>query len=141
MVCACSLLFNAAYYTLVLGFPLYNLYLLDKKQRIDIKWIYYFLILSLFNILENTLLYPMKYLLEKICLCMFPALKAGFAFWLYSPKLDGISYIDSKLEPYIIKAFEKINPQVGGFLAKLGLPIYSTPAPTPSSFTPNKKTE
>jgi len=141
MVCICSLLFNAAYYTLILGFPLYNLYLLDKKQKIDIKWIYYFLLLSLLNIIENTLLYPIKYLLEKICFCMFPALKAGFAFWLYSPKLDGISLIDSKLEPYIIKAFEKINPLVGGFLVKLGLPIYSTPTPTPSNSSRIKKTK
>lgn len=139
MICVCSLLFNVSYYTVIFVFPLYNLYLLDRKKKTDIKWIYYFLILSLFNILENTLLFPMKYLLEKICFCMFPALKAGFAFWLYSPKLNGISLIDSKLEPYVLKAFEKINPPVGGFLTKLGLPNYSTP--TPSSASSSKKIE
>ena len=133
MVCTCSLLFSVFYYTTIIGFPLYNLYLLDKKNKTDVKWIYYFLILSIFNILENTLLYPVKYGLEKICFCMFPALKAGFAFWLYSPKLDGISLFNLKFEPYLLKAFEKINPPIGGLLTKLGLPSYSTPTPSSSS--------
>ena len=139
MACACSLLFNVSYYTLVLGFPLYNLYLLDKKKKIDIKWIYYFLFLSLFIILENTILFPIKYILEKICFCMFPTLKAGFAFWLYSPKLDGISLINSKLEPYFFKAFEKINPPIADYLTKLGLPRY--PTPNPPSSSSSKKNE
>ena len=39
-----------------------------------------------------------------------------------------------KFEPYLLKAFEKINPPIGGLLTKLGLPSYSTPTPSSSSY-------
>ena len=121
MVCACSLLFHGTYFAITLGYPLKTLYYLDRNGKKDKKWIYYFFILTLFYLLELTLLYPLKYLLNKICFCMFPTVKSLFALWLYYPKVEGINLIESKVGSHLDMAFLKVNPMVGGFLEKLGI--------------------
>ena len=88
MVCACSLLFNCTYFIIVLGYPLKSLYDLDKARKTEKKWILYFFLLTVFYLLENTLLFPLKWLLGKIDFCMFPTVKACFALWLYSCKTN-----------------------------------------------------
>ncbi len=121
MVCACYLLFQATYFTIVLGYPLKCLYDLDKGGKTDKKWIYYFFLLTLFYVCEYTLLLPLKWILNKIDFCMFPTVKALFALWLYTEKGNGITLIEKKGGKYLDKAFLKVNPMIGGVLAKIGI--------------------
>ena len=121
MVCACYLLFQGTYFAITLGYPLKTLYMLDREGKKDKKWIYYFFILTVFYLLELTLLYPLKYLLNKICFCMFPTVKALFALWLYYPEVEGISTIENMVGPYLDTAFLKVNPMIGGFMEKIGI--------------------
>ena len=121
MVCACYLLFQLTYFSATLGYPLYCLYQLDRNGTTDKKWIYYFFFLTFFYLLECTLLFPLKYLLNKICFCMFPTVKALFALWLYNPKASGIDFIEGKLGQHLDTAFLKINPFIGGFMEKIGI--------------------
>ena len=137
MVCACYLLFNCTYFIIVLGYPLKSLYDLDKANKTEKKWILYFFLLIVFYLLENTLLFPLKWLLGKIDFCMFPTVKACFALWLYSCKTNGIDFIESKGGKYLDLAFEKVNPSVGGILEKVGVKNKGSSSP---SFS-NKKTD
>ena len=127
MVCACYLLFQATYFTIILGYPLKCLYELDKAKRTEEKWIYYFFILMIIYIGELTLLFPIKYVLNKIDFCMFPTLKAIIALWLYYPcEKNGIKKIESLLGNKIELAFIKINGAVGKFAEKIGIPNRDT---------------
>ena len=127
MVCACYLLFQATYFTIILGYPLKCLYELDKAKRTEEKWIYYFFILMIIYIGELTLLFPIKYVLNKIDFCMFPTLKAIIALWLYYPcEKNGIKLIESSLGNKIELAFIKINGAVGKFAEKIGIPNRDT---------------
>ena len=121
MVCACFLLFKATYFAATLGYPLYCLYQLDRNGKTDKKWIYYFFILTIFYLCELTILFPIKYLLDKICFCMFQSVKALFALWLYYPEANGIDFIENKVGPHLDTAFLKINPIIGGYMEKIGI--------------------
>ena len=121
MVCACYLLFQTTYFILVLGYPLKCLYELDKSGKTDKKWIYYFFLLILFYLCEFTVFWPIKYLLSKICFCMFPTLKALFSLWLYYPKQSGIDMIEGMIGKHVDTAFLKINPIIGSFMEKIGV--------------------
>ena len=116
MVCACSLYFNTLYLLSVYLYPAYKL----KEGKPDKIWIYYFLILGLFSFLENTFLYPFKWLLDKICFCMFPFFKALFFLWLYYPEKNGVLFLEDKIGKYIDMAYEKLNPLIGNILQNLG---------------------
>ena len=127
MVCACYLLFQATYFTIILGYPLKCLYDLDKAKKTEEKWIYYFFFLMIIYIGELTLLFPIKYVLNKIDFCMFPTLKAIIALWLYYPyEKNGIKLIESSLGNKIELAFIKINGAVGKFAEKIGIPNRDT---------------
>ena len=123
MVCACYLLFQVTYFLAVLGNPLRALYYCDKEGKVDERWIYYFLILITIYIGEFTFLFPIKYLLGKIDFCMFPAIKAIFAIWLYYPKeKNGIKLIENIIGKHLELAFIKANSIVGRFAEKIGIP-------------------
>ena len=121
MVCACYLLFQATYFLIVLGYPLKSLYLLDKEGKTDKTWIFYFFLLTFFYLCETTILFPFKYLLDKIDFCMFPTVKALFALWLYYSGTRGVDFIEAKAGPYLDKAFLKVNPFVGKHLKNIGI--------------------
>ena len=121
MVCACYLLFQATYFTITLGYPLHSLYELGKLGKTDKKWIYYFFLLILFYLCEYTLLFPFKWILDKIDFCMFPTVKALFALWLYYSGTRGVDFIEAKAGPYLDKAFLKVNPFVGKHLKNIGI--------------------
>ena len=119
MVCACYLLFQATYFIIVLGYPLKSLYELDINGKTDKTWIYYFFLLTLFYLCEFTVLFPLRYILDKIDYCMFPTVKALFALWLYYPSTKGVDFIEQKAGPYLDKIFLKINPIIGKHLEKI----------------------
>ena len=117
MVCACSLYFNVVYFLAIYGYPCYKV----KNGEQDKIWPIYFLILGIFSFLENTALFPLKWLLDKICFCMFPTLKSLFFLWLYSPQYKGALLLDKLFGKYIDMAYEKLNPIIGKFVESLGI--------------------
>jgi len=121
MVCACFLLFQTTYLAIVIGYPLKCLYILDKENKTDKKWIYYFFIMTVFTILENTILFPIKWLLNKIDFCMFLTLKALLALLLYCPEANLIEKIEQIIGPHIDTAYLKLNPILGKHLEKIGI--------------------
>ena len=122
MVCACYLLFQFTYFAIVLGYPLICLYKLDKGGKMEEKWIYYFLFLTVLYLGELTILFPLKWLLGKIDFCMFPTVKALFSLWLYYPcEKNGIKIIESLVGNYLELAFVKVNGICGKFAGTLGI--------------------
>ena len=122
MVCACYLLFQATYFTIILGYPLKCLYDLDKGGKTDKKWIYYFFLLTLFYVCEYTLLLPLKWILNKIDFCMFPTVKALFALWLYCPcEKNGINLLDKLIGQHFEKIFVIINGKIGKYAGFIGI--------------------
>ncbi len=117
MACICSLYFNVLYFIAVYGYPCYQV----KQGGKEKIWPLYFFILGIFTFLECTALYPLKWILEKICFCMFPSLKALFFLWLYYPKYKGALLLDQKFGHYIDMAYEKLNPIIGKFFQFVGV--------------------
>ncbi len=123
MICACYLLFQFAYFAIVLGYPLSKLYKADKEGKIEGKWIYYFFFLMILYLGELTVLFPLKWLLGKIDFCMFPTVKALFALWLYYPDdKNGITFIENTIGDKLEIVFVKINGIIGKYAEKLGIP-------------------
>ena len=122
MICACYLLFQFAYFTIVLGYPITKLYKADKEGKMESKWIYYFFFLMIFYLCELTVLFPLKWLLGKIDFCMFPTFKALIALWLYYPDdKNGIEFIENIIGDKLEIAFVRINRIVGKYAEKLGI--------------------
>ena len=122
MVCACYLLFQATYFGIVLGYPLKCLYDIDKGGKTDKKWIYYFFLLTLFYVCEYTLLFPLRWILNKIDFCMFPTVKALFALWLYCPcEKNGINLLDKLIGHHFEKIFVKMNEKIGKYAGFIGI--------------------
>ena len=117
MVCVCSLYFNTLYFLFVYGYPCYKV----KEGSQDRIWPLYFLILGVFSFLENTALFPLKWLLGKICFCMFPFVKALFFFWLYYPEYKGALLLEKLFGKYIDKVYEKLNPIIGKYFQYAGI--------------------
>ena len=122
MFCACYLLFQCAYYYLMFGLPLKYLYDANKAGKIEEKWIYYFLYIAILQFCETTVLFPLKLLLGKIDFCMFPTVKALFAYWLYCPcEKNGINIIDKLIGDKYEKIFLKINEKIGKYMKFFGI--------------------
>ena len=140
MVCACYLLFEAVYFFAVFGFPIKCLYGLKKDKVIDAKWIYYFFLLIIIYLGESTFLFPLKYLLNKIDFCMFQAVKAIFAVWLYYPcEKNGINIIENLIGKHLETAFVKINGIVGKYFEKIGIPNRCGPSENKSESDSDKR--
>ena len=122
MVCACYLLFQFTYFSIILGYPLMSLYKADKARKIEEKWTYYFFYFIIFYFCELTILFPIKWLLNKIDFCMFPTLKALISLWLYYPgEKNGINLIGNIIGDKLELAFVKINGICGKFAEKIGI--------------------
>ena len=122
MICACYLLFQCVYYSIMLGYPLKSLYESDKAGKIEKKWIYYFFYLIILQLCEVTVLFPLKWLLRKIDFCMFPTVKALLALWLYYPcQKNGINLIENIIGDKLETAFVKINGIVGKYAEMIGI--------------------
>ena len=122
MLCACYLLFQFVYYYIMLGYPLKCLYEANKAGKIEQKWIYYFLYITILQLCEITVLFPFKWLLGKIDFCMFPTVKALIALWLYCPcEKNGINFIDKLIGDKFEKTFVKINEKIGKYAQFIGI--------------------
>ena len=122
MFCTCYLLFQCVYYYIMLGYPLKCLYEANKAGKIEEKWIYYFLYITILHLGEMTILFPCKWLLGKIDFCMFPTVKALFAYWLYCPcGKNGIDFIDKLIGDKFETIFIKINEKIGKYAEFVGI--------------------
>ncbi len=101
-----------------------------KEGKIEKIWIIYFLLLGILFVLEGTLLFPIIFILGKICKKIYPVLKTLFVLWLYHSEYRGALLLDQQFGKYIDKAYLTINPIAGKFLAKIGIPNRDTQGET-----------
>ena len=122
MFCTCYLLFQCVYYYMMFGYPLKCLYEANKAGQAESKWIYYFLYITILQLCEMTVLFPLKWLLGKIDFCMFPTVKALFALWLYFPcEKNGINLLDKLIGQHFEKIFVIINGKIGKYAGFIGI--------------------
>ena len=122
------LLFKLIYLTAIYGYPAYKVIKTSKDDKIEKIWIIYFLIVGVFSILEGTFLFPIIFILDKICKKIYVTLKLLFHLWLYYPEYRGALLLDQQFGKFIDIAFLKTNPIFGKLLTLVGLPIRDTAA-------------
>ena len=111
---------------IIYGYPGYKVLKTAKEGKLEKLWILYFLIIGIFSVLEGTLLFPIIFILGKICKRIYPTLKVLFHLWLYYPEYRGALLLDQKFGGFIDIAFLKINPIMGKLLTLLGVPNRDT---------------
>ena len=122
------LLFKLVYLTSIYGYPAYKVIKAKKDDKVEKIWIIYFLIVGVLSILEGTLLFPIIFILDKICKKIYLTLKLLFHLWLYYPEYRGALLLDQQFGKFIDLAFLKANPILGKLLTLVGLPIRDTAA-------------
>ena len=122
------LLFKLVYLTSIYGYPAYKVIQSKKDDKVEKIWIIYFLIVGVLSILEGTLLFPIIFILDKICKKIYLTLKLLFHLWLYYPEYRGALLLDQQFGKFIDLAFLKANPILGKLLTLVGLPIRDTAA-------------
>ena len=121
MACGCCILGKLFQLTIIYGYPGYKVIKTSKEGKPEKLWIIYFLIIGLLSVLEGTLLFPVIFILNKICRRIFPTLKVLFHLWLYYPEYRGALLLDQQFGKFIDTAFLKINPILGNILTLAGL--------------------
>ena len=122
MACGCCFLGALLGIAVLLGYPGYKAVKSAKEGKLEKIWIIYFLLIGLLFLLENTLLFPIIFVLGKISKRIYPTLKLLFALWLYYPEYRGALLIDQKLGNFIDRAYLKVSPVAGKVLSKFGIP-------------------
>ena len=117
--CCLSALFAKA---ILLGYPGYKAVKSAREGKSEKIWIIYFLILGVLFLLENTILFPIIFVLGKICKKIYPTIKLLFAVWLYYPEYRGALLLDQQFGKFIDLAYLKVNPVAGKILTKVGIP-------------------
>ncbi len=103
------------------GYPAYMIYE-KKNEKPEKKWALYFLLFGVFNLLESTALFPVKWLFGKICASLFLGIKAAILYWIYSDTFKGTEFIEGKFGKYIDLAYENVDKYAGKILPLLGYP-------------------
>ena len=122
------LLFKLVYLTSIYGYPAYKVIQSKKDDKVEKIWIIYFLIVGVLSILEGTVLFPIIFILDKICKKIYLTLKLLFHLWLYYPEYRGALLLDQQFGKFIDLAFLKATPILGTLLTLVGLPIRDTAA-------------
>ena len=124
MACLCltELLFKIAYVVVVIGYPASLAFKSIKDNQPSRLYISYFLTYGLLIILENTLLCPVKMIVDLICHSIFPTIKLLVCLWLIHPNYRGALFVDQKLTPIVSKYFSLVNEKAGKVFGILGLP-------------------
>ena len=122
MACGSCLLGALLGKAILLGYPGYKAVKSTKEGKLEKIWIIYFLLIGLLFLLENTLLFPIIFVLGKISKRIYPTLKLLFALWLYYPEYRGALLLDQKFGKFIDIAYLKVSPVAGKVLSKFGIP-------------------
>ena len=93
-----------------------------KESKPNKLWILYFFVFGILTLLEGTVLFPVKYLLNLICTCIWCISKALFAVWLYHPSYRGALLLHQLGEPHLAKVQTILEPTVGKALSFVGIP-------------------
>ena len=126
MACGCCFLSKLIELGIIYGYPGYKVLKTAKEGKPEKIWVIYFLIIGLLSVLEGTLLFPIIFILGKICKKLFPTLKVLFHLWLYYPEYRGALLLGQKFGKFIDMVFFKTNPLLGKLLTLLGLPNRDT---------------
>ena len=122
MACTSCCLAKLFQLTIIYGYPGYKVIKSYREEKPEKLWIIYFLIIGILSIFEGTILFPIIFILNKICRRIFPTLKILFHLWLYYPEYRGALLLEQQFGKYIDIAFLKTNPIFGKFLTLVGLP-------------------
>ncbi len=126
MACTSCCLAKLFQLTIIYGYPGYKVIKSYREEKPEKLWIIYFLIIGILSIFEGTILFPIIFILNKICRRIFPTLKILFHLWLYYPEYRGALLLEQQFGKYIDIAFLKTNPIFGKFLTLVGLPNRDT---------------
>ena len=126
MACGSCCLAKLFQLTIIYGYPGYKVIKSYREEKPEKLWIIYFLIIGILSIFEGTILFPIIFILNKICRRIFPTLKILFHLWLYYPEYRGALLLEQQFGKYIDIAFLKTNPIFGKFLTLVGLPNRDT---------------
>ena len=88
----------------------------------------YFFIFGALSFLEFNVLYPVKLLLNMICTCVWPILKALLSVWLYYDTYRGALLIEQIGQPHFNKIYQLAAPIAGKALSFVGVPVRSVEA-------------
>lgn len=124
MACLCltELLFKIAYVVVVIGYPASLALKSIKDNQPSRLYISYFLTFGLLIILENTLLCPVKMIIDLVSTCLYPTIKLLVCLWLIHPNYRGALFVDQKLTPIVSKYFSLVNEKAGKVLSIVGIP-------------------
>jgi hypothetical protein len=129
MSCCCGCILSKIINLIIIyGYPAYKVMKTAKEGKSEKIWIVYFLIIGLLYVLEGTLLFPLIFILGKICKRIYPTFKILFHLWLYYPEYRGALLLDQQFGKFIDLAFLKINPLLGKLFTILGVPPRDTAA-------------
>ena len=121
MSCLGCLLFKCFQLFIIYGYPGYKVIQTAQKKDLQKLWLIYFLIIGLCSICEETILFPIIFLLGKLSHKIYPTLKILFHLWLYYPEYRGALLIEQKTGDLIDKLFLKINTLSGKIFSYLGI--------------------
>ena len=130
MACSIGLLNKLIQLVIVYGYPAYKVIKTTKEGKPEKIWIIYFLVIGVLSILEGTLLFPIIFILDKICSKIYFTFRLLFHLWLYYPEYRGALLLDQQFGNFIDIAFLKANPLVGKIFTLFGLPNRDTAAET-----------
>jgi len=121
-----SIIFNITVLTILYIYPLSEAFKKIKENNPSRLYAFYFSIVALFFFLESTILIPFVFLLDSICIYLYPSFKSLVFLWLYYPEYRGALYIDEKISTIFDKYFPLINSKVSPIMEGiLGFPTRS----------------
>merc|ERR1711976_76818 len=117
-----SLLFTLAYYGATIIYPAHQIYMSNKDKKVDKLYVLYFFIFGILSMLEGSLLYPVRYIVNLICACSWRLIKMLLAIWLQHPSYRGALLIEQVGGKYFDLAFAKTYPPLAKVFVILGFP-------------------
>ena len=120
-----SLVFKLAYFAVTLGYPIKEALNSVKNKEPSRLWLSYFLFLGVLSLLEGTVLFPVKYLLNMLCSCTWSSIKFVLCLWLYHTDYKGALFINQLTQPYVEMYYPLVTGPLGKVLSFVGLPTRS----------------
>ena len=117
-----SLVFKLAYLVVVLAYPIKEALNCVKNKEPSRLWLSYFLFLGVLTLLEGTVLFPVKYLLNMLCSCTWSSIKFVLCLWLYHSEYKGALFINQITQPFIEMYYPLVAGPLGKVLSLVGLP-------------------
>lgn len=105
-----------------LGYPASQAIKSAKENTPSKLWITYFFLLGVLTLLEYTVLLPVTALLNLVCECVWPIIKALVCVWMFHDTYKGALFVEQKAQPFTQKYYGLVSKAVGKFVAFVGVP-------------------